>query len=209
MAQSTLLEYLHAHIESLLFAAGQPLSADEIAETLTHTFDTPITTEAVELAIQQSIAAYQEPRWPFEVVAVGSGYQFLTKPAYHGVVATFLRQNTRKRLSQAALETLAIIAYKQPISKGEAEQIRGVNCDYSIQKLLDKDLIAIIGRSDGPGRPLLYGTTDKFMQYFGIRSVDDLPKPKEFAEPESSIGATPTEEEFMAILPQPDTTPHD
>ena len=93
-----------------------------------------------------------------------------------------------KRLSQAALETLSIVAYKQPVSKTELEQIRGVSCDYAIQKLLEKELVEIQGRSDAPGRPLVYGTSEKFMDYFGIKSLKDLPKPKDFKDVENVIG---------------------
>jgi segregation and condensation protein B len=99
-------------------------------------------------------------------------------------------------LSQAALETLAIVAYKQPVSKSEVEQIRGVNCDYALQKLLEKELVMIAGRSDGPGRPLLYATSDKFMDYLGIRTLSDLPKPKDFKEVENMVGEVPAMEEL-------------
>jgi len=107
-----------------------------------------------------------------------------------------LRQTTKKRLSQAALETLSIIAYKQPVSKNELEQIRGVSCDYSIQKLLEKELIEIAGRSEAPGRPLLYRSSQKFMDYFGLKSLRDLPKTKDFKEPESEIGEPTAIEEI-------------
>ena len=110
-------------------------------------------------------------------------------------MAIHLRQATKKRLSQAAMETMAIVAYKQPVSKSELEEIRGVSCDYAIQKLLEKELVIISGRSEGPGRPLLYGTSDKFMDYMGINSLNDLPKPKDFKEAENSIGDTPALEE--------------
>jgi len=86
------------------------------------------------------------------------------------------------------METLAIIAYKQPVTKSELEEIRGVSCDYALQKLLEKELVLITGRSESPGRPLLYGTSDKFMDYMGIRSLNDLPRPKDFKETENVIG---------------------
>jgi segregation and condensation protein B len=91
-------------------------------------------------------------------------------------------------LSTAQLETLSIIAYKQPITKGEIEQIRGVNSDYSVQKLLEKELVEIKGKSEGVGKPLIYGTSDKFMEYFGINSIHDLPQPKDFSQPDNQIG---------------------
>ena len=96
---------------------------------------------------------------------------------------------------QKLMETLALIAYKQPVSKPELEEIRGVNCDYALQKLLEKELVFITGRSEGPGRPLLYGTTEKFMDYLGINSLTDLPKPKDFKDEENSVGEVPALEE--------------
>jgi segregation and condensation protein B len=131
---------------------------------------------------------YQDPVHAFEPVEIAGGWQFMTKGAYHNTVAVYLKQTTRKRLSQAALETLSIIAYRQPVSKSELEKIRGVNCDYSMQKLLEKELVSIVGRSEGPGRPLLYGTSEKFMDYFGLKSLKDLPQPKDFKEEDNAIG---------------------
>ena len=123
----------------------------------------------------------------------------MTKGAYHGVIGTWLKQTTKKRLSQAAIETLSIIAYKQPVSKTEIEQIRGVSSDYSLQKLLEKELVSITGRSDGPGRPLLYGTSIKFMDYFGLKDLSDLPRPKDFKDPDQEIGErAPIEEAFSS-----------
>jgi segregation and condensation protein B len=182
------MEFLPLHIESLLFASGQPVTFEEITHCLNQTFSQEFAEDDVRAAIEVAQEKYRADTMPFEIVAISGGWQFLTKPAYHGVIAQFLRLTTRKRLSQAALETLSIIAYKQPISKSELEQIRGVNCDYSMQKLLEKELVMVSGRSDGPGRPLLYSTSEKFMQYFGLRTMEELPKPKEFSTPENSIG---------------------
>lgn len=123
----------------------------------------------------------------------------MTKGAYYNTVATYLKQSTKKKLSKSALETLSIIAYKQPVIKSELEQIRGVSCDYSIQKLLEKELIEIEGRSEGPGRPLLYATSEKFMDYFGLKSIGDLPKTKDIAIPENTIGEVTIEEEASTI----------
>ena len=123
-----------------------------------------------------------------ELVKSGGGYQFLTKPAYQASIGILLKQQSKKRLSNSALETLSIIAYKQPITKSEAEQIRGVNCDYAIQKLLEKELVEVKGKSDGVGRPLMYGTSPRFMDYFGINDLKELPTPKDFSTEENSIG---------------------
>jgi segregation and condensation protein B len=156
----------------------------------------PDITEAdLQAAIIGIQTQFKSDSFAFELVEIGGGYQFLTKGAYHNTIAIHLKQSTKKRLSQAAMETMAIVAYKQPVSKSELEEIRGVSCDYAIQKLLEKELVIISGRSEGPGRPLLYGTSDKFMDYMGINSLNDLPKPKDFKEVENSIGDVPPLEE--------------
>ena len=155
------------------------------------------TTEDVASAIAEVKARYADDSFAIELVQIAGGLQFMTKGAYHGVIGTWLKQTTKKRLSQAAIETLSVIAYKQPVSKSEIEQIRGVSSDYSLQKLLEKELVSITGRSDGPGRPLLYGTSIKFMDYFGLRDLSDLPKPKDFKDPDQEIGErAPIEEAF-------------
>ena len=182
------MEKLAQHIESLIFTADIPITLKEIKSCLETSLETKIKTGILEEAIQQLKDRYNQDDFAFELVEIAEGYQFLTKGAYHQTVGTFLKQTTRKRLSRAALETLSIIAYKQPVTKSDLEKIRGVSCDYSIQKLLEKELVSITGRSEGPGRPLLYGTSDKFMDYFGLKSIKDLPKLKDFKEPESEIG---------------------
>lgn len=176
------------HIESLVFTTDQPISLKEIRACLEAVLETDLREEDILQAIQQLQQRYQSEEFAFELLEIAEGYQFLTKPAFHNTVGTFLRQTTRKRLSRAALETLSIIAYRQPVTKTVMEKIRGVSCDYSIQKLLEKELVEIVGRDEGPGRPLLYGTSAKFMDYFGLKSLEDLPKPKEFKEADFQIG---------------------
>lgn len=183
------MELLKQHIEALIFASPQPVSVADLKTVLDESLQAAIGEEAIREAIDTSQNEFRDNRFAFELVEIAGGWQFLTKGAYHNCVAVHLKQTTRKRLSQAALETLALVAYKQPVSKSELEEIRGVSCDYAIQKLLDKELVFITGRSDGPGRPLLYGTTEKFMDYLGINSLTDLPKPKEFRDEENSVGA--------------------
>jgi len=139
-----------------------------------------ITLDQVESCIEGIHEKYQSEFYPFEVKESGGGWQFLTKKDFHKTIAQLNGDKFLKRLSTAAMETLAIIAYKQPITKGEIESIRGVNSDYSIQKLLEKELIVITGRSEHlPGKPLVYATSRNFMDYFGINSAEDLPKIKE------------------------------
>ena len=141
-----------------------------------------------------AIIAYKQPVTKTQIEHTGGGYQFLTKPAYQTSIGILLKQQSKKRLSNSALETLAIIAYKQPVTKTQIEQIRGVNCDYTTQKLLEKELIEIRGKADSLGRPILYGTSDKFMEYFGINDLKDLPSPKDFTREENSIGEGRIEE---------------
>ncbi len=179
------------HIEALVFVSPQPISAADIRAALAEALDTDIAIETVEEALRRLQARYRSPEYAFELVEVAGGYQFLTKGAYYHTISVLLRQTTRRRLSQAALETLAIIAYRQPVTKSEIEAIRGVHCDYALQKLLDKELVVVSGRSDGPGRPLLYATSEKFMEYLGLKSLADLPKPKDFKVEENSVGPVP------------------
>ena len=139
-------------------------------------------------AIESLKKKYSHEDFSFALENLAGGYQFLTKPAYQASISILLKQQSHKRLSTAQLETLSIIAYKQPVTKTEIEHIRGVNCDYSIQKLLEKELVSIKGKSDSVGRPILYGTSEKFMEYFGINSISDLPQPKDFSQEENQIG---------------------
>ena len=151
-------------------------------------FDADIPTEALGTALTELQEKYRSDDFSFSLEHLGAGYQFLTKPAYQASISILLKHQSQKRLSTAQMETLSIIAYKQPVTKTELEQIRGVNCDYSIQKLLEKGLIMIKGKSDSLGRPLLYGTSEKFMNYFGINNIKDLPQPKDFLPDENQIG---------------------
>ena len=185
------MEFLKQHIEALIFASPQALALAEIQSVLNEVFQAEVPEADILAAIEQIRGQFQAEQYAFELVDIAGGYQFMTKGAYHNTVAVHLKQTTKKRLSQAALETLAIVAYKQPVSKSELEEIRGVNCDYALQKLLEKELVMIAGRSQGPGRPLLYATSEKFMDYLGIRTLADLPKPKDFKEVENMVGEMP------------------
>lgn len=182
------METLSRHIESIIFASDRPVTTAEIIEVVTKVTDGFLQTSEVENLIDDLRAKYASEDYAFELAQTGGGYQFLSKSAYHDTIGLFIAQKSRNRLSTAQLETLAIVAYKQPVTKGEIEKVRGVNCDFTIQRLLEKELIVIKGRDPGPGRPIIYSTSDNFMNYFGINSVDDLPKLKEIREEESSIG---------------------
>lgn len=151
-------------------------------------FNADVPEEDIYGAIQRLEEKFVAEEFSFQLFKASGGYQFLTKPAYQASIGIMLKQQSKKRLSTSAMETLSIIAYKQPISKTEIENIRGVNCDYAVQKLLDKGLIEITGKAETIGRPMLYGTTAKFMEYFGINELAELPTPKEFTGEINSIG---------------------
>ncbi len=175
------------HIEALIFASEKPLTSMDVVELINTAFgfmEERISLDQVESCVEGIKEKYQSEFYPFELRQSGGGWQFLTKKEFYKTIAQLNGDKFLKRLSTAALETLAIIAYKQPVTKGEIESIRGVNSDYSIQKLLEKELIIISGRNENmPGKPLVYVTSKTFMDYFGINSPADLPKIKEvFAE---------------------------
>ena len=189
------------HIEALIFVSDKPLAISDICEMVNnaHAFiEDRITEEQANAAIEAIVEKYQSEFYAFEVVQSGGGWQFLTKKAYHQTVAQLNGDKFLKKLSVASIETLSIIAYKQPVTKSEIEIIRGVNCDYAVQKLLEKELIVIAGRKeDAVGKPLIYTTSKSFMDYFGINSAEDLPKIREILNQEI-IEATRIEKEEAA-----------
>lgn len=151
-------------------------------------FEADIPVKDIELSITRIKDQFEKELYSFHLVHSGGGYQFLTKPAYQASISILLKHQSKKRLTTSALETLSIIAYKQPVTKTEVEQIRGVNCDYAVQKLLDKGLVEIRGKSESIGRPLIYGTSPQFMDYFGINNLNELPTIKDFSKEDNSIG---------------------
>src|SRR5215216_849573 len=171
------------HIEALIFASNKPLTPIDLTELINNAFgfmEDKVTMDQVEASIEGIVEKYNSEFYPFEVRQSGGGWQFHTKKDFHKTVAQLNGEKFLKRLSAAALETLAIVAYKQPVTKGEIEAIRGVSSDYAVQKLLEKELIVISGRNEKmPGHPLVYGTSKNFMDYFGINSPEDLPRIKE------------------------------
>jgi len=182
------LEQIVLYIEALIFSSEQSLRVEEIAYCLQAALEKDVSAAQITESIALIEKKYASADLAIELVKVNSGYQFLTKKAFHPVINLLQAQRSKKKLSQAALETLAIIAYKQPTTKTDVEQIRGVNCDYSIQKLLEKELIAIVGKSEAVGKPILYGTSNLFMDYFGINNMDELPHIKELTDTTNSIG---------------------
>ena len=187
------------HIEALIFASEKPLTSVEITELINSAFgfmEDKIEAGQIDAALEGIVEKYNSEFYPFDVRQSGGGWQFLTKKEFHKTVAQLNGEKFLKRLSAATLETLAIIAYKQPITKGEIESIRGVSSDYSVQKLLEKELVIISGRNEKmPGHPLVYATSKNFMDYFGINSADDLPKIKEVLAEQMVIPTNMQEED--------------
>ena len=190
------------HIEALIFASDKPLTTLEIVDLANNAFsfmDEKVSLDQVETSLEGIVEKYKAEFYPFEVIQSGGGWQFLTKKEYHKTIAQLNGDKFLKKLSAAAMETLSIIAYKQPVTKGQVEAIRGVSADYAIQKLLEKELIVISGRNETmPGHPLVYATSKSFMDYFGINSPDDLPKIKEVLAEQMVEPTIVTETDFIS-----------
>ena len=166
----------------------------DICEVLIFASDTPITVKQIqdvaedakpkqiEKAVEALKEDYRKTERTFTIVQVAGGYQMVSRDLYSQWIRKLFHRKIKSRLSQAALEVLSVIAFKQPISKPEVESIRGVNCDGVVKTLLERKLITISGRGEGPGKPLLYKTTPEFLRYFGINDLSDLPKPREIEE---------------------------
>lgn len=187
------MERVDLHIESLIFASEKPVSFEEIKLSLENFFNLTIEDELIQETIKNLIEKYQSTETSFQIIEISNGYTFTTKKIFHDLIGVYLKSINKTKLSKASLETLAIIAYNQPATKPLVEHIRGVNSDYSIQKLLDKNLIEISGREEGPGKPLLYETNQRFLDYFGIKTIKDLPDLKEFNQNTNTIGSTEEE----------------
>lgn len=161
-------------VEGVLFASDAPLKAEEIARA-----DESLDEDRVEEAIQDLRTLYDESERAFQIVELGEGYQILTRSEFAPYLERFDTIPRPPRLSGPALETLAIIAYRQPVGRIEIEYIRGVQAAGVIRTLQDRDLVEVVGRAEGLGRPLLYGTTHRFLEHFGFASLDHLPRPEE------------------------------
>lgn len=188
------IKELMPHVEALIFASDRPLTQIELTELLSQGLEVPVLTERVATCLDAILEKYEADYYPFSLRQSGGGYQFLTKPNFHQTVLQLNGDKYMRKLSTAALETLAIIAYRQPVTKAEIEFIRGVSVDYSIQKLLEKELIIITGRKeDAIGKPLLYATSRHFMDYLGINSPDELPRLKDITNVEIVLPTDATE----------------
>jgi len=171
-------------IEALIFSSDDSLSADEIIRTVKSIDgeDVELTKSDVDGNVDILNQKYINNGNAYRILRIANGYLYATLETFAKYVGFLSSERAKRRLSQAALETLAIIAYKQPITKPELESIRGVNSDYILTTLLEKNLITIKGRAETVGRPLLYGTTEEFLKYFGLNNLTDLPKPRELEE---------------------------
>jgi segregation and condensation protein B len=167
---------LAQRVEALLFASGQPLGVARLAQAL------EVETPAVQAALDELALAWRAREGAIELVEIAGGWRFMTRPAFHPDVAALRRKTEVERLSPAALESLAVVAYRQPITRADIEAVRGVQCGPVLRLLLDRDLIRITGRSPDPGHPLLYGTTKRFLDHFGLKSLKALPDVKDLLE---------------------------
>ena len=173
-------------IEALIFASDEPLTTRQIIEILGSAENTGprlrVKEDEILGFIRELNAEYVHAGRSYRIIQVAGGFQYATMPDFAEWLGRMVREKARRKLTQATLETMSVIAYKQPVTKPEVEAIRGVNADYAIQKLMERGLITIVGRAASPGRPLLYGTTQDFLKHFGINDLSELPKPREIEE---------------------------
>lgn len=170
-------------IEALLFATNRPVVINDIAKVLEG-----INPAVIRDCLNELNSEYEAQNRSFGIVEIAGGFQLMADPYYAPWIKKLLSEEKTRHLSMPALETLAIIAYRQPITRSEIETIRGVNVDGVIENLLEKNLIKTGGRKEVPGRPFVYTVTDEFLSHFGLRSLEDLPKLKEFTEKDIDIG---------------------
>lgn len=171
------LENLKYIVEALIFASDVPITIEQVRGFIEET-----TPGQVKKAIEDLNLEYKQSNRSFHIIHVAGGYQMVTRGNYAQWVKKLFLRRLKSRLTQAALETLSVIAFKQPVSKTDVSAIRGVNCDAVIKTLLERNLVTISGRGEGPGKPLLYKTTGEFLRYFGVNDISDLPKPRELED---------------------------
>ena len=176
------LQRVEEAVEALVFASDVPLGTDEIRRVIADVTGGDVAPEAVDAAVERLNAHYRSGGRAFRIEAWGGGYRMATTPELAPYVRTLFARERERKLSRSILETLAVIAYKQPTTKPEVDAVRGVKSDYALRQLLERDFIAVVGRSESVGRPLLYGTTDRFLDQFGLTSLDALPTPREVNE---------------------------
>lgn len=174
---------LNSIVESMIFASSQPITADDICRIIAETDErlelNPVDIERIVTELNDE---YNSAGRAFDIQYIGGGYTFTTDPRFHKWLQKFQHENVSRKVTPSALEALAIVAYKQPITKPEIDHIRGVDSGYIVRQLMEKELIEVAGRAERPGRPLLYKTNANFLKHFGLNSVDELPKPREINE---------------------------
>ena len=180
-ARST-TEALDFAVEALVFASDVPLRAEDVARAVGEVTGAEVLPDAVAASVDRLNGEYEGTDRAYRIHAWGGGYRMVTTEEAAPFLRVLFAQEDERRLSRSLLETLAVVAYRQPVTKPEVDHVRGVGSDYALRSLLEKDLVAIAGRSDGVGRPLLYGTTERFLDQFGLGSLDDLPRPREIDE---------------------------
>lgn len=163
------MKQLEAAIEAILFAVGDAVEVDKLAGALGQ--DVP----ATKKLIQNMMLRYQDEDRGIQIIELENAYQLCTKKSLYDYLIRITKQPAKAALTEVALETLSIIAYKQPVTKAEIEKIRGVKCDHAVNKLIEYNLVKELGRLDAPGRPILFGTTEEFLRNFGVHSLDELP----------------------------------
>ncbi|MEO1020928.1 MAG: SMC-Scp complex subunit ScpB [Bacteroidota bacterium] len=174
---------LSSVIEALIFASAEPIPAEKICMIITEQEQqVELNTETITLFVDRLNERYEKTGASFRIEQLAGGLTFVTQPKFHFWLSIFQHENAYRKLSQSAIETLAIVAYRQPITKPEIDQIRGVDSGYIVRQLMEKALIEVSGRADSLGKPLLYRTTRHFLRHFGMNSVNELPKPREIDE---------------------------
>jgi len=186
MAENTILEEAKSIIEAILFAADRPVSVAQLADLIEMDFET---VEGLILEIQQE---YNATKRSFQIQEIANGFQICTRSEYASWIKKFYTTEVSSRLTTSALEALAVIAYKQPATRADVEEVRGVNSDGVIRTLFERKLINIVGRKDAPGRPMMYATTDDFLVHFGLRDLSELPSIDEL---QTFLGAVQDESE--------------
>lgn len=191
-------------IEALLFASERPLTLLEIAQAFSGEEEVGPTDAVLRRSLEVLRNDYESQRRGFRLLEIAGGYQLVSDPRFSETLKRFYQSRIKKRLTQAALETLSVIAYRQPVTRADVEFVRGVNIDGALKSLLEKDLIRITGRKDVPGRPMLYGTTRQFLEHFGLKSVADLPPLKAYGEKDLDPALVPPQMRTASEAQQPD-----
>ena len=197
---------LERAVEALAFAADVPLAPSEAARVFNQVTGADMKARDVEAAVERLNAAYARTGRAFRIQTWGGGLRMATEPDMSPFVRTLLTSEDEGRLSRALLETLAVVAYRQPVTKPEVDFVRGVNTDYALRQLMERGLLTVVGRADAVGRPLLYGTTEEFLDLFGLGTLEELPRPREvdeiLADPQFS-----RERALLLMEPGPETEP--